>query len=592
MGVMTATAEDYSEVLHGLRPPGPAMAGEDAVLAGLAPEFARAHNRLADLVLESDPRTTYELLTEWERAFGLPDGCVDISDDLVARINALVARVRGAGSPTPQYFIDLAATVGYDITITELQPHTVDSPVDYPLYAEDIRYVWQVNSTLNTITYADVNSTVETPLASWGNSILECVITRAKPAHTHVQFSYSGSSFGDGGIFMVQMRPGEDSVFRGIAQQADGYLVAAGDSGGMASICRLATDGSLDPTFGASGIATYLVGDGLNNYASVVIQSDGKAVVAGAAYSSDSTVPFLLRYTTAGVLDTAFGAGGLVDDPMGPSTAGFQSVLIQPDGQIIAGGWCEDEAPKTILAIARYNDYGVLDTGFGTAGVTTTDIAGSTGNILGGIALQPDGKILAAGYIGTSSDAMVFVARYGSAGALDSAFGTGGIALYSEAGLQCLAEGLVLQADGKIAVVGHRYDGVDYYPAIWRFNSDGSIDSGFGSGGLVELPDPGLFRSVIQQADGALVATGHRGNGLAARFLTVRFNPDGGLDSSFGAGGLVITDVDGAQNNDAYAVLQLDDGKIVSAGRASSGPELAAIVRYLDDGSLDGVPTP
>lgn len=191
MGVMTATAEDYSEVLHGLRPPGPAMAGEDAVLAGLAPEFARAHNRLADLVLESDPRTTYELLTEWERAFGLPDGCVDISDDLVARINALVARVRGAGSPTPQYFIDLAATVGYDITITELQPHTVDSPVDYPLYAEDIRYVWQVNSTLNTITYADVNSTVETPLASWGNSILECVITRAKPAHTHVQFSYS-----------------------------------------------------------------------------------------------------------------------------------------------------------------------------------------------------------------------------------------------------------------------------------------------------------------------------------------------------------------------------------------------------------------
>ena len=191
MGVITAAAEDYSEVLHGLRPVGPAMAGEDVVLQGLAPEFSRAHNRLGDLLRESDPRTTYELLTEWERAFGLPDGCVDISDDLVARINALAARVRGAGSPTPQYFIDLAATVGYDITITELTPHTVNSAVNYPLYGEEIRYVWQVSSVLNTITYADVNSTVETPLASWGNSILECVITRAKPAHTHVQFSYT-----------------------------------------------------------------------------------------------------------------------------------------------------------------------------------------------------------------------------------------------------------------------------------------------------------------------------------------------------------------------------------------------------------------
>lgn len=191
MGVITATGDDYSNVLHGLRPPGPAMAGTDNVLAGLAVEFSRVHNRLNDLLREGDPRTTYELLPEWERAFGLPDGCVDISGNLAARINALVVRVRGAGTPTPQYFIDMATAAGYVITITEFEAHTVDSDVDALLWAEEVAFLWQVNAPLNSISYFDVDSDADTYLATWGNSILECIITRSKPAHTHVQFSYS-----------------------------------------------------------------------------------------------------------------------------------------------------------------------------------------------------------------------------------------------------------------------------------------------------------------------------------------------------------------------------------------------------------------
>jgi uncharacterized protein YmfQ (DUF2313 family) len=191
VGVITATGDDYSEVLHGLRPVGPAMAGADNVLDGLAVEYSRVHNRLNDLLREGDPRTTYELLPEWERAFGLPDGCVDISDNLEARINALVVRVRGAGTPTPQYFIDLAEAAGYVITITEFEAHTVDSDSDALLWAEEVAFLWQVNAPLNTISYFDVDSDADAYLATWGNSILECLITRAKPAHTHVQFSYS-----------------------------------------------------------------------------------------------------------------------------------------------------------------------------------------------------------------------------------------------------------------------------------------------------------------------------------------------------------------------------------------------------------------
>ncbi len=191
MGVIAASGDDYIEALHQLRPPGPAMAGTDEVLAGLAIEYSRAHNKLNSLIEEADPRTTYELLTEWERAFGLPDGCVDISDNLAARINALVVRVRGAGTPTPQYFIDMALAAGYVITITEFEVHTVDSDVDALLWAEEVAFLWQVNAPLNSISFFDVDSDADTYLSTWGNSILECIITRAKPAHTHVQFSYS-----------------------------------------------------------------------------------------------------------------------------------------------------------------------------------------------------------------------------------------------------------------------------------------------------------------------------------------------------------------------------------------------------------------
>lgn len=197
MGVMVATADDYSEVLHGFRPVGPAVAGEDALLQGLAPEFARMHNRLGDLLRESDPRETDELLIDWERAFGLPDECCSVDADIDTRIALLVARVRGAGTPTAQYFIDLAALFGFEITVTELQPYTVRSPVSFPLYPAAIRFVWRVTSP-NTFTQRfTVKSTVGSPLARWGNPILECLINRAKPAHTYVQFIYSDSGLVD-----------------------------------------------------------------------------------------------------------------------------------------------------------------------------------------------------------------------------------------------------------------------------------------------------------------------------------------------------------------------------------------------------------
>ncbi len=190
MEAINATADDYGQQLHALRPPGPAMVKQDEILDGLGEEFARAHNRLNDLLRESDPRTTYELLTDWENAAGLPDECCGSDATYEQRIVALVNRILGAGTPTPQYFIDLAARSGYVITITEFDPHTVESSVEDPLDPEEIVFVWQVNAPEETVTEITVESDVETALASWGNDILECIMNKAKPAHTFVQFSY------------------------------------------------------------------------------------------------------------------------------------------------------------------------------------------------------------------------------------------------------------------------------------------------------------------------------------------------------------------------------------------------------------------
>lgn len=186
-----AMAADYAHMLHELRPRGPAMLQEDTVLNALAEELARAHNRALNLIEEADPRNTSELFDRWEQVFGLPDPCVTSEQNLAQRRAALVTKVVTTGGQSPQYYINIALALGYEITITEFHEHTVDDDVDYPLYDEQWLFAWQVNAALNTVQELSVEDDVETPLAWWSNEILECVLDRLKPAHTSVIYSYS-----------------------------------------------------------------------------------------------------------------------------------------------------------------------------------------------------------------------------------------------------------------------------------------------------------------------------------------------------------------------------------------------------------------
>lgn len=196
---MGLTSTDYLAQLQALLPPGPAWSQDaDApitrLLDGLAQELARVDGRALQLLEEADPRATAELFADWERAAGLPDACAVAfgGDQTTAqRRAALLGRLSAMGGQSAAYYVGLAAAIGYAITITEFHEHTVNDDVEHPLYGAAWIFCWQVNAALNTVIDITVDSTVDDPIAAWGNSLLECVIRRLEPAHTTVLFSYT-----------------------------------------------------------------------------------------------------------------------------------------------------------------------------------------------------------------------------------------------------------------------------------------------------------------------------------------------------------------------------------------------------------------
>jgi len=187
----------HAELLKRLLPPvaydpnAPLLAAElDAEGAALdAAQIA------AELILtEADPRSTYELLADWERVAGLPGDCALLAGiDLTVeqRRAALVTKLTERGGQSRAYFIALATRLGFTITITEYHEWSVLDDVEAPLCGADWNFAWQVNAPLNTVIDWTVESDVEMPFAVWGNQLLECAISQDKPAHTVALFAYS-----------------------------------------------------------------------------------------------------------------------------------------------------------------------------------------------------------------------------------------------------------------------------------------------------------------------------------------------------------------------------------------------------------------
>lgn len=187
----------HADLLKLLLPPSSIDPNGPAISAELAAEGAAldaAYYSAVQLLDEADPNTTTVLLPDWERVYGLPDACVaaaGIVQSTQERRAALVAKVNMVGGQSRAFFIGLAADLGYAITITEYAPHTTEHDSEHPITDDPWRFVWQVNAPLNTIREQTTEDDTEMALEVWGNKLLECVISRFKPAHTHLIFAYS-----------------------------------------------------------------------------------------------------------------------------------------------------------------------------------------------------------------------------------------------------------------------------------------------------------------------------------------------------------------------------------------------------------------
>jgi uncharacterized delta-60 repeat protein len=315
---------------------------------------------------------------------------------------------------------------------------------------------------------------------------------------------------------------------------------------------QAATPGTLDTSFGTNGIAS--AGGGIRLFGAAA-QSDGKVLVTG---SAGGTL-IVARFTSGGQLDSSFG-GGVVHGPAisGALDAGSagRSVAVQSDGKIVVVGkiTSADGTATDGILVERFNSNGSLDGSFGSGGVAKT----LTGQLADGygLAIQSDGKIIATG----SADAQgsggltprVAVARFNTNGTADTSFGTGGTRIF-DFGAYSVATAVALQKDGKIVIGGSQAPGLQVPNALLaRLTTTGAPDPSFGSGGAFAHQyaigaASSSFNALAIQSDGKIVAAGAAtAANNTADGIFVRFTTAGAQDGSFGTGG--VTYVQSASN--------------------------------------------
>ncbi len=283
----------------------------------------------------------------------------------------------------------------------------------------------------------------------------------------------------------------------------------------------------------------------------------------------------------SGSLDTSFDGDGKVTTPIGSGDDVANAIAIQGDGKIVVAGYSSN-GTNLDFTIVRYNTDGLLDTSFGSGGKVTTDFGNDDAAYA--MAIQGDGKIVVAGYSSNGTNLDFTIVRYNTDGSLDTSFdGDGKVTTDIGIGSYDFANTIAIQGDGKIVVAGYSSNGSNNDFAIVRYNTDGSLDTSFGSDGKVTTPigsgDDEAYAIAIQ-GDGKIVVAGYSSNGSNNDFAIVRYNADGSLDTSFGTGGKVTTDF-GGDDAAAYAIAIQGDGKIVVAGYSWNGSNNDfAIARY------------
>ena len=307
------------------------------------------------------------------------------------------------------------------------------------------------------------------------------------------------TTFGSGGKKVIDFGGDDESVF-GAALQADGKIVLAGDSHLKVAVARLKPNGALDPSFEGDGKKVFSWG-ALGRAQAVVVAPNGKILLAGFSGPEGGNIQ-VARLKTNGLLDTTFGTGGKAAVDFGGDDFGM-AMARQADGRILVAG----RSSAAGAVVARLRATGTLDPDFDGDGRVTLPGGGSASAVL----VQPDRNIVVAG--NAMGSGVMTVTRLTPTGALDLTFGAGGTASIDFGSLADLAAGAALQPNGKIVVAGYTQSSEDV--AVARLNANGSPDPTFGVAGkaTVEFGVATFGQAVALQSNGRIVVAGQKTGG-------------------------------------------------------------------------------
>jgi len=397
--------------------------------------------------------------------------------------------------------------------------------------------------------------------------------------------------------------PGEDGVrvtipVSGLADAAqavtvdpDGRLVMAGsDSGAHSILASITRTGATSGDFGTSGIVIDDLAAGQTDALRAIARmADGRYVACGFAFSAGTANDFITaRFMSDGSLDGTFdGVGYAVTSYLQSGAGGSlydqcNAVAVDVDGSVVSAGLSFQDGPSRV-ALARHTSGGTLDAGFGSGGKLVLDVSQtSNGNSEArAVLIQPDGRILVAGFAGGQFNSEFVLLRLEADGTPDAGFGTLGIVRTPIGTGEDVANAMVLAPDGSITLAGSAVaaDGRRDF-ALARFTSTGALDASFGAGGIVTTPiGPGddIAYALTRMPWGRLVAAGSARISTSAGgtdLALVAYNADGTLDRYFGALGIRTVDVSATSNADdvAYGLANDMDGEhFWAVGTASPG---------------------
>ena len=405
---------------------------------------------------------------------------------------------------------------------------------------------------------------------SYSNSSAQCILDP----------TFSDSFFNMDGVAITTVGTSIDNGDNAVLQ-SDGKIVVIGETSYNGAdydlvVLRHNADGSLDNSFDTDGIYLFSFGDGSETIGEeILIQPDGKILAMGYCSSGANQGTFVFRLNADGTLDNSFSGDGVAAIGMiGGYYLGSGGAALQTDGKIVVAG-----AYNNDFGLLRLNTDGSIDNGFGTSGLAFTDL-GSVEDVKS-VAIHSSGKILVAGSTNSVS-ADFAVARYDTNGAIDNSFSGDGFETVSLSASVDMPSDMVVAADGSVYVVGTASSDMQ----LLKLSSSGNLDLSFAGDGILSLDIAAgndVATAVALHPNGYIFMTGPAQHGLVHYSALACVGTSGNLVTTFGTGGLCILDQVAVETPTNGMFIQ-PDGKIVVVGHAVAGPlnEKVMLARYDD----------